>query len=115
MLDERMNEEQMDMRALDERIVRALEMCPDSVSFIPDDFAVRMAAQIPARRAVSLTQTHYGRNVMLISMAVLLVVLLFLARGGPDHSALGIVLEWCLCAQLIALAVWLSVRRWELG
>jgi hypothetical protein len=114
MFDDRMNEEQVNTQTLDERIVRALEMSPDAAPFIPDDFAARMAARVPARQAISLTPTHYGRNVMLVSMAVLLAVLLFLARGGSNNSPLGILWEWCLCAQLIALAVWLSVRRWGL-
>jgi hypothetical protein len=111
MLDEQMNEELMAARALDARIVRALEKSSDAASFIPDDFATRMAGRVPARRTISLRPTYYGRNLMLISMVVLVVVLLALAVGSRDHSALGVVLDWCLCGQLIALAVWLSMRR----
>ncbi len=114
MFDERMNEEPMDARMLDACIVRALERSPDPSAFIPENFAARMAGRIPVRRAISLRPTHYGRNAMFLSMVALLVVLVVVALGGRDNSALGIVLDWCLCAQLIALAMWLSVRRWGL-
>lgn len=114
MFDDRMSEEQMDPSALDARIIHALEMSPDPAPFIPENFAARMAARVPPRPTISLTPTHYGRNVMLVSMAALLMVLLFLAWGGSNDSPLGILWEWCLCAQLIALALWLSVRQWGL-
>ena len=111
MLDERMNEESIDARVLDARIVRALEKSPDAATFIPENFAARMAGRVRARRAISLKPTHYGRNAMLFSMVALLVVLLVLALGGGDSSMFGVVLDWCLCAQLIALAMWLSMKR----
>jgi hypothetical protein len=111
MLDERMNEEQMGAGALDARIVRALERSPDAAPLIPENFAARVAGRVRVRRAITLKPTHYGRNAMVFSMAVLLVVLVMLAPGGRDRSMLGVVLDWCLCGQLIVLAMWLSVKR----
>lgn len=111
MLDERMNEEPMEIRALDARIVRALEKSPDAAALIPENFAARVAGRVRVRRAIALKPTHYGRNAMVLSVAILLMVLLMLALGGSDRSMLGVVVDWCLCAQLIALAMWLSVKR----
>lgn len=111
MLDEQMNEEPIDVRVLDARIVRALEKSPDVAAVIPENFAARMVGRVRVRRAISLKPTHYGRNAMFLSMAALVLVLLVLALGGRDSSMFEIVLDWCLCAQLIALAMWLSMKR----
>jgi hypothetical protein len=118
MLDERMNEkpmEPMEARVLDARIVRALEKSSDVASLIPESFSARVAGRVRVRRTIALKPTHYGRNAMVLSVAILLVVLVMLALGGRDRSTLGVVVDWCLCAQLIALAMWLSVKRRGLG
>ena len=47
-----MNSREMEERALDARIVAALERVPEVSQSIPADFAARVAAQVPARRAV---------------------------------------------------------------
>jgi hypothetical protein len=93
---------------LDKRIIQALETAPESQ--IPADFAARVASQLPARRPVSLTPTNYGKNAMLVSLAVTLVALLVLALHSPGHAAFGL-LESLLYAQFIALAVWFTLWR----
>ena len=112
MLDEGMSREEMDVRALDERVVRALERVPDAAVSIPADFAARVAGQVPASRPVSFTPTHNGRTVMVVSVVVLLVALLALAHAGAERSVFGLAVEWFLFAQFLALAVWLGTRSW---
>jgi hypothetical protein len=97
--------------ALDTRIVQALENLPEV--HIPADFAARVASQVPARPAISLRATHYGKTAMLLSIAVLLLTLLALARYTHITSAFGLTLQWTLCAQFIGLVVWLSMRRYS--
>lgn len=98
-------------RALDERIVRELERVPDLSSSISADFAARVAARVPARRVVTETPTRYGRAVMWVSLAALFIVLLVLAGLGLGRSALGVAIEWCLCAQFLGIAVWMAIYR----
>jgi hypothetical protein len=119
MHDEPLNHEDLSqaaMESLDLRIVRALEIAPES--HIPVDFAARVASQLPARCPVSLTPTHYGQNAMLAGMLVTLAALLALALHSnalhsAGHATFGL-LESLLSAQFIALAVWLSVWRHSL-
>lgn len=115
MSDEQMNREaiasQVDARMFDERLVRALEMAPDISESIPVDFAARVAAKVPARRTVSLTPRHYGRTAMLISAVVLFVALIWVGRGLAG-STMGVVVEWFLCAQFLALTVWMGTGLW---
>ncbi len=99
------------MEHLDQRIVRALETVPEPQ--IPVDFATRVASQLPVRRPVSLTPTHYGQNMMLISMVVTLAALLTLAPHATGHANIGL-LESLLFAQFIVFAVWFSVWRHSL-
>jgi hypothetical protein len=93
---------------LDQHILRALESAPEL--HIPADFAARVTSKLPARRPVSLTPTHYGRNAMLIGMVVTLIALLGLTLHNGTHAAFGLV-QSLLLAQFIALTVWLSIRR----
>lgn len=106
-----MRDESMKQLTLDERITIALEKGPE-IS-IPHDFAARVAAKAPARKPLPLRASHYGRNIMLISVVALFVLLL--AFSHPHDSMIGIIIEWCFCAQFIALAVWLGVRQWHVG
>jgi hypothetical protein len=49
---------------------------------------------------------------MRISMAVLVIALVVVAMlAGGRSSVLGVALEWVLCAELVALALWLSGVR----
>jgi hypothetical protein len=93
---------------LDHRILHALETAPEL--HIPADFAARVTSKLPARRPISLTPTHYGRNAMLIGMVVTLVALLALTLHNGAHAAFGLP-ESLLLAQFVALTVWLSIRR----
>ena len=114
MSNEPMNNDAVDEfleRALEERIVRELERVPDLSSSIPADFAARVAAKVPASRDVSVTPARYGRSVIWVSLAALFIVLLVLAGLGLGRSALGVAIEWCLCAQFLGLAVWMAIYR----
>jgi hypothetical protein len=96
---------------LDQRLIRALEAVPDPQ--IPADFAARVARQLPARRPVSLTATHYGKNAMLLGIVSTLAVLLVLALNTTGHASFGL-LESILLAEFIALTIWFSVWRYGL-
>ena len=101
---------------LDQRIVRALEAAPEP--HIPADFAARVASQLPARRPVSLTPTHYGQKAVLVGIVVTLAALLILALystalHSTGHATFGL-LESLLSAQFLALAVWFSLWRHSL-
>jgi hypothetical protein len=98
-------------RKLDERLIRVLEAVPDPQ--IPADFAARVASRLPARRPVSLTATHYGKNAMLLGIVSTLAVLLVLALNTAGHASFGL-LESILLAEFIALTVWFSVWRYGL-
>jgi hypothetical protein len=101
---------------LDQRIVRALETAPEPQ--IPADFAARVASQLPARRPVALTPTHYGQKAVLIGIVVTLAALLalalnFTALHSTSHATFGL-LESLLSVQFLALAVWFSLWRHSL-
>jgi hypothetical protein len=100
-------------RELDLRLIRALETSP--IPQIPDDFAARVTSRLPAPRPLSIHATRYGYYVMIVSMVVLLVTLLMMARNTVDHSTLGLTLQYILCAQFIGIGVWISARRHNLG
>jgi hypothetical protein len=102
-------------RLLDERILHALEDVPDVSELVPADFAARLVKQVPARKVVAVTPTHYGRRAMIVCGVVLFAVLIALTARGMDHSTIGLVLEWCLFAQFVTLAIWLGTRRWGEG
>jgi hypothetical protein len=95
--------------AMEARLIEVLETRPEV--HIPAGFAARVAGQVPARRPASLTPTHHGQNAMVVSVVVLLIALLAWAPQNAGHSALGVALEWILCAQFASLAYWLGVRR----
>jgi len=97
---------------MDARLVRALEARP--AVEIPAGFAARVAGQLPERRSVSLTPRHYGRNAVVACLALLAVVLLALALRGTNGTALGVAVEWFVCAMFVTLAIWLGAWRWGL-
>ena len=99
------------MEHLDERLIRALETVPEPQ--IPADFAARVASQLPAKRPVSLTPTHYGYTAILLGMVATLVAMVVFALHTTGHAAFGLP-ESLLLTQFIALVVWLSVRRHSL-
>jgi len=102
---------EMEERAFDERIATELEREPDLSAVVPADFAARVAAKVPARPAVAVAPTHYGRAVMWCCLTVLLVVLVVLAAKGLGQTTFGTAIEWALCAQFLAIAIWLATRR----
>ncbi|WP_260705332.1 1-phosphofructokinase family hexose kinase [Edaphobacter flagellatus] len=101
---------EMEERALDERIVVALESAPDLS--ISADFAARVAEKVPVKRVPTVAATHYGLKVMWAALAALLVVLAVLAAAhGSERSVVGEVIEWVLVAQFLSLAIWLGLHR----
>jgi hypothetical protein len=111
MREEWMNEENMpDADAeMEQRLIRALETRPPV--HIPADFAARVASQLPERRPIALTPTHYGRKAMMICMVVLGIALLaaFALHGVAVPTAVQIT-GWILYAQFLALVVWFGMR-----
>jgi len=63
---------------------------------------------VPARMAGALTPARYGFLAMRIAMAVLVVALVAVAIRSADRSVTGVAVEWILCGQLAALAMWRS-------
>ena len=115
---EDVNREAENEKALDMRIVQALETRPEVA--IAGDFAARMASRVPARgaahgfaarRDVPLHPTHYGQWAMVASAVVLAVALVALLGNGFGNTAIGLAVVWIVYAQLLALAVWFGLRR----
>ena len=105
-----------EMQLLDRRIQEALERVPDFSERIPADFAARVTAKVPTKRVVpAITATHYGSRFMWAGLVVLSILLVVLARQTFTHSAVGIAIEWTLCAQFLAIVVWLGTRRWRVN
>ena len=109
MRDEWMNELNAEDAELDQRLTRALEARP--VVDIPADFAARVARQLPERKPIVLTPTHYGRKAMVVCMVVLGVALLvgFVMRGVAVPAMVQVV-GWILYAQFLGLVVWFGMR-----
>jgi predicted phage tail protein len=94
---------------MDHRLTRALEAQP--AVDIPADFAARIARQLPERRPIALTPTHYGRKAMVICMVVLGVALLVgFVLHGVAMPAVVQVTGWILYAQFLGLVVWFGMR-----
>ena len=109
MRDEWMKEVSAEEAEMEQRLTRALEARP--VVDIPVDFAARVARQLPERRPVALTPTHYGRWAMVICMVVLGVLLMvgFVMRGMAIPPMVQVV-GWILYAQFLGLVVWFGMR-----
>jgi hypothetical protein len=110
MREEWMNEENTpDADEMEQRLIRALETRP--AVQIPAGFAARIASQLPARRPIAVTPTHYGRKVMVICMVVLGVALLAaFALQGMVVPPVVQVTGWILYVQFLALVVWFGMR-----
>ena len=106
-------------RAFDARIVAGLERVPDLTAAIPEDFAAKVAARVPAkkvqsaRRFAAVRTTHYGRFAMWAGLAVLLVLTVFASRGSL--SVVSMTVEALLFMEFAAIAVWLALRSWREG
>lgn len=105
---------ELEERILEARIVLELERVPDLSVSIPEDFAARVAAQVPNRKAVaSGPASHYGYTLMGVSLVVLFVAMLVLAARGFGSSTIGLAVEWSLFIQFLAITVWMGTRRWR--
>jgi hypothetical protein len=114
MHDEPVNQDNLSPAAtehLDQRLIRALETVPEP--HIPAGFAARVASQLPARRPVSLTPTHFGYTAMLLGLVVTLAAMVVFALHSGGRVAFGLP-ESLLLTQFIVLAIWLSVRSHSL-
>ena len=109
MRDEWVNELNTADAEMDQRLTRALEARP--VIDVPVDFAARVARQLPERRPIVLTPTHYGRKAMVLCMVVLGVALLvgFVVRGVAVPPMVQVI-AWILYTQFLALVVWFGMR-----
>lgn len=105
-------------RALDLKIVQALETRPTVA--IPSGFAALVASRLPARRsaqgfasrsAMTLRPTHYGQWVMVASLVALVATLMALLASHFGNTPAGLALEWIVYAQFLALAAWFGLRR----
>jgi hypothetical protein len=45
--------------------------------------------------------------------AVLLAAMFVVAARGLGQSVFGTAVEWTLCAQFLALAIWFAMRGWR--
>ncbi len=100
------------LRALDLQIVQELERASDLSSVIPSDFAARVAEKVPARQPLAAKPvSHYGRTLSWIGLVLLFLALLALATRGNSGSVVDLAVEWTLCLQFLAIAVWLGVSR----
>ena len=106
-------------RAFDARIIAELERVPDLTAAIPEDFAAKIAAQVPAKKVQSartfaaVRTTHYGQFAMWAGLAVLLVLTVFASRGSL--SVVSMTVEALLFMEFAAIAVWLALRSWREG
>jgi hypothetical protein len=114
--DEALHPEEAFQNALDARLTLALETRPAVAA--PEGFAARVASLAPARRPVRLRcvlpPTHYGQTAMVLCVWILAAAMLVLAAYNIGHTAIGLTVEWLLCAQFVLLATWLGVRRRDL-
>jgi hypothetical protein len=97
---------------LELQITQALERLPEMA--IPADFAARVAAQLPKRRAVMmpcLQTRRTGQSIAAACLVALLGAMLLLAPRATLHSTFWTAMEWTLCAQFVVLAMWLGVWR----
>jgi hypothetical protein len=107
-----MNADQHDAE-LDLALTRALEARPQLQ--IADDFALRVARKLPARRPaprLSLTTVpRTGRRVSFAALGVLFLAMILLAplARGTGHQPFEI-LEWILVTEFVLITVWMSLR-----
>ena len=99
-------------RAFEMRIVHALEQAPRVR--IPEDFAARVAAQVPAStvrlRTVRVRARRIGVSVAAACLIALAIAMLALAPH-TTHNTFYIALEWTLAAQFCLIAAWIGKPR----
>ncbi len=105
-----MNEMEIDQddRMLDALIVQTLEARPETA--IPNDFAARIASQLPAQRQAFFRQRHFGPTFSWIGVITSIVALFFLAPSATRGSSTEEWVELFVCTQLLCLVVWIALR-----
>jgi hypothetical protein len=107
--EDRASERELAERSMDMRIVRALEQAPQVR--IPQDFAARVAARVPANtvrlRAARVQVGRVGFSVAAVCLIVLAIAMLAFAPR-TTHSTFYLALEWTLAAQFCLIAAWMS-------
>jgi hypothetical protein len=98
-----------DSSRLEAGIIRALETPPQFS--IPNDFAARVARQLPPLQLPAITPARHGRNAAIVSMLVVLILIFAFAQRGTGTSHFWLSMELIYCAQLVLLAVWLGTRH----
>ncbi len=94
-------------KAFERRLDQALATAPQPS--IPQDFAARVAALVPASKPLPPPKFAYARNSMILSGFALFVALLILAPQATAGSIDAIVFEWILCAELSLLALYVAL------
>jgi hypothetical protein len=98
---------------VDQLLTRALESAPQVT--IPDDFALRVLAHLPAHQSVSFALPDYlpaapslGRRVAFVAVSILFVAMLTVAVSTTQLPRL---LIECICAtEFVLLTVWLTLH-----
>lgn len=107
--EDRASERELAERSMDMRIVRTLEQAPQVR--IPEDFAARVAARVPANtarlRAARVQVGRVGFSVAAVCLIVLAIAMLAFAPR-TTHSTFYLALQWTLAAQFCLIAAWLS-------
>ena len=99
---------------LERRLTATLEMRPDPV--ISPDFALRVAAKLPAARQqqaryLALPEPVVGRRVSLVALSLLLAAIFFIALQPQSAQSLALrVVGWSFEAEFVLLTVWLALR-----
>jgi hypothetical protein len=95
---------------IDGRLMRALERRPAVT--VPEDFALRVAARLPASAAAlgpTIHATYVGRRVAWAAAALLLLATIALAPSAM-HSNAKRWLEFAFEVEFVALAAWMALR-----
>jgi hypothetical protein len=98
-------------RELDLKLTQALET-PPQLS-IPPGFAARMAALAPAAASVApagVSAPRFAMWAVRVSLAILLLTMLFFAPRAVGSSVVPLTLEIALAAEFALLSLWISLR-----
>jgi hypothetical protein len=110
--EDRASERELADRAMDMRIVRALEQAPQVR--ISEDFAARVAARVPANtvrlRTARVQVGRVGFSVAAVCLIVLAIAMLAFAPR-TTHNTFYLALEWTLAAQFCLIAAWIAMPR----
>jgi hypothetical protein len=103
------NKVNFDPEALERKITMALEAAPRL--HIPENFAARVAGNLPAHPIAYLTPARYGVRAAVVCLVALIgLMLAFSPKAG---SVYWLWIQSIFCAQFVLLAVWLVARRYR--